>query len=92
MSDLMSAYAMVQKDRYDLTLKEVVASLHDLADRLAREGTPSYPGLAGDGLPDYLTAARNAVAVLHWGIPNAGIDELLRAAADAHSAVRGRVK
>ena len=85
-------YVDAQTERYADSLKKVAGRLRDIAERVEREGKPTVGHLQADGLPDYLWAAQQVVHEIHWGLANAHVDTLLSSAADAHSAVRGRIK
>lgn len=85
-------YASWQAQHYDESLAKLASHIRDLADEVEREGRARTTSVDDDGKPDYLWAARQVIHSLHWGVANLRMDGLLSAAADAHSAVRGRVK
>lgn len=85
-------YADAQAARYDEKLAQTARGLRELADEIEREGKARPASINNDGKADYLWAAEQVIHSLHWGLVNLNVETLLSAAADAHSAVRGRIK
>jgi hypothetical protein len=85
-------YIATQTKRYEDKLQAIADDLHEIGRRIAREGKPHRDVINDDGQDDYMLAAERALHALSWGLANLNADRLVSAAADAHSAVRGRFK
>lgn len=82
------------EDAYRHEVIRVARHLRSLADEIQRDGLRVQPRVTSsyDALPSYGDAAHRIIHNLHWGIANANLDGLIRAAADADYALRAQIE
>jgi hypothetical protein len=84
---MTSSFTSAMSGMYDEKVARIVKSLHDIADRVEREGR-AHPNVtrSGDPRPDYLNAASGVIHEVTWGLANLNLDGLVSMAADVHHA------
>lgn len=80
----MSDFTERMEEQFSKRVESVASRLREMADAVERHGTPK-PNIR-DLEPDYVRAAAEVAHVLHWGLANADLDGLIRAAGDVVAA------